>query len=140
MIPLHEDTVMKNVAIACALLMLFAASASAGDLAVSKSALSSMGLGSMQEMSDAEGTAVRGKGVSAAVWGGSQASFGGQFSQNFYEAGAQWHGPVGAQAQGGSLSFAAEFAVEFWADPTGFQLGVQAAGGIAGGGAFAQAM
>lgn len=130
---------MKNVAIACAVLMLFAASASAGDLAVSKSALSSMGLGGMQEMSDAEGTAVRGKGVFASVWGGSQASFGGQLSQNFYDAGASWKGPIGAQAVGGSVSIASEFVVDFWADPTGFQLGVQAAGGIAGGASFAWA-
>jgi hypothetical protein len=130
---------MKSFAIACSLLMLFAATASAADLAVSKSTLGSMGLTSMDEMSDSEGLAVRGKGVSAAVWGGSQAAFGDSFSQNFYEAGATWHGPVGATANGGSLSFAAEFAVEFWADPTGFTLGVAAVGAISGGGAHASA-
>lgn len=129
---------MKSFAIAFSLMMVCAATASAGD-AVSKSALGSMGLGGMQEMSDADGMAVRGKGVSAAVWGGSQAQFNSQFSQNFYEAAAEWHGPVGAHAAGGSLSFALEVQAEFWADPTGFQLGVAAVGGIAGGGATAWA-
>jgi hypothetical protein len=130
---------MKSFAIACSVLMLFAATTSAADLAVSKSTLGSMGLASMAQMSDSDGLAVRGKGVSASVWGGSQAQFDGQFSQNFYEAAAQWQGPVGAHAQGGSLSFAADFQVEFLADPTGFSLGVAAIGGIAGGGAFASA-
>lgn len=130
---------MKSFAIACAILMASAVAASAGELAVTKSTLGSMGLGSMQSMSDTEGQAVRGKGVSAAVWGGSQAAFGNQFSQNFYESGASWHGPVGASAHGGSMSIAAEFQAEFWADPTGFQLGVQAVGGIAGGSAWASA-
>jgi hypothetical protein len=134
---------MKNVAMVCCVLMLFAATASAGDLAVSKSTLGSMGLSGMQDISDTDGLAVRGKGVSAAVWGGSQASwFGGgtQLSENFYEAGASWLGPVGASAAGGSLSFAGEIEILFAADPTGFALQVHAAGGISGGGAFAVAM
>jgi hypothetical protein len=116
--------------------MLFAATASAGDLAVSKSTLGSMGLASMQTMSDNDGLAVRGKGTFANVWGGSSATFLGQHAENFYEAGATWHGaPSGAL--GSSLSFAAVIEVEFWADPTGFTLGVHAAGGIAGGNASA---
>ena len=61
---------MKNFAFACAAVMLFAATAKAGDLAVSKSTLGSMGLGSMQQMSDNDGLAVRGKGTQASVWGG----------------------------------------------------------------------
>jgi hypothetical protein len=130
---------MRNVVIACCVLMLFAATASAGELAVSKSTLGSMGLSSMQVISDADGLAVRGKGTSAAVWGGSQAQIDGQFSQNFYQAAAQWHGAP-SSAVGGSLSFAAKFQVEFWADPTGFTLGVAIQGGISGGGAFAAAM
>ncbi|MEX0677272.1 MAG: hypothetical protein WD063_09365 [Pirellulales bacterium] len=135
---------MKNFAIACAVLMLFAATASAGDLAVSKSTLGSMGLSSMQLMSDTDGMAVRGMGVTAAVWGGSQANWfsanGSQHATNNYEAGASWLGPVGASAQGQSLSFAGQIEILYAADPTGFALQVYAAGGIAGGGASASAM
>ena len=109
---------MKSVAITC-VLMLFAATAMAGDLAVSKSTLGDMGLAGMQQLSDQDGMAVRGKGVSAAVWGGSEANwaqvafdahgkphFGPiSTSNNNYEAAASWLGPVGADAAGGSLSF-----------------------------------
>ena len=135
---------MRNVAIVCAVLMLFAATASAGDLAVSKSTLDSMGLSGMQEMSDTDGMAVRGKGVFAEVWGGSQANWfsgnGQQSSSNHYAAGASWLGPVGASASGGSLSFAGQIEVLFAADPTGFALQIHAAGGVAGGSAWATAM
>jgi hypothetical protein len=102
-----------------------------------------MGLGGMQLMSDNEGLAVRGKAVSAAVWGGSHVkwinppAFG--ESENNYEAAASWLGPVGANAAGGSLSFAGQIEVLFAADPTGFALQVQAAAVVAGGGAFAVA-
>ena len=134
---------MKNVVIACFVLMLFAATASAADLAVSNSTLGNMGLGSMQVMSDTDGLAVRGKGVSAAVWGGSDATWWGfqaqAHSQNNYQAGAEWHGPIGAHANGDSLSFAGEVAVLFWADPTGFALNVQVGAAIAGGSASASA-
>ena len=129
---------MKSFAIACSVLMLFAATASAADLAVSKSTLGSMGLSSMEQMSDEDGMAVRGKGTFANVWGGSQASFGNQFSTNNYEAGAQWLGK-NSHANGGSLSYALEVEVLFAADPTGFALQVHAIGGIAGGSAFASA-
>ena len=112
---------MRSFAIACAVLMLFAATASAGELAVSKSTLGSMGLSSMQLMSDNDGLAVRGKGTFAGVWGGSQANFGGQHSANYYEAGAQWLGK-GSAAGGNSLSFAGEIQILFAADPTGFAL------------------
>jgi hypothetical protein len=132
---------MRTLAIVCAVLMLCAATASAGDLAVSKSTLGSMGLGSMQQISDNEGMAVRGKGVSAAVWGGSVANFsGGQHAENFYQAGASWLGPVGASASGNSFSFAGQVEVLFAADPTGFALQVHAAAGFAGGSASATAM
>lgn len=123
--------------------MLFAATASAADLAVSNSTLGNMGLGSMQVMSDTDGLAVRGKGVSVAVWGSSQASwFGGQaqaHSDNSYQAGASWLGPIGAHANGSSLSFAGQVGVTFWADPTGFMLQVQVGAAIAGGSASASA-
>ena len=130
---------MRNFAIACAVLTLFAATASAGELAVSNSTLGSMGLGSMQPMSDTDGLAVRGKGVFAGVWGGSQAQFGYSSSANNYEAGASWLGPVGAHANGDSLSFAADIQILFAADPTGFALQVGVAGSIAGGSANAHA-
>jgi hypothetical protein len=124
---------MKNVAIACAALLLFAATAKAGDLAVSKSTLGSMGLGSMQTLSDNEGATVRGKGTFAGVWGGSTANwFGGQTSSNNYEAGASWIGKNSA-AIGGSLSFAGKAQVQYLQDPTGAQLSVVVQAGFAGG-------
>jgi hypothetical protein len=132
---------MKTLAFVCAAVMLLAATASAGDLAVSKSTLNRMGLGDMQTMSDRDGSTVRGQGVSAAVWGGSQANwFGGQHAENHYAAGALWLGPVGASASGNSFSFAGKVEVLFAADPTGFALLVHAAAGFAGGSASATAM
>jgi hypothetical protein len=53
---------MKTLVIVCTVVMLFAATASAGDLAISKASLGSMGLGTMQSLSDSDGMAVRGKG------------------------------------------------------------------------------
>lgn len=143
---------MKNVSIAGIALMLFAATAAASDKAVSKSTLSSMGLATMQQMTDSDGLAVRGKGTFAGVWGGSHAQWaittggggpwgGGQTtvvgeSENNYEAGASWLGKNSA-AGGNSLSFAGKVEILFAADPTGFALQVHAAGGIAGGSASA---
>jgi hypothetical protein len=147
---------MKNVAIASMALVLFAATAAAGDLAVSKSTLSSMGLQTMQQMTDSDGLAVRGKGTFAGVWGGSQATWAitipgsgsGHWnstpdqtiligaSENNYEAGASWLGKSSA-AGGSSLSFAGTVEVLFAADPTGFALQAHVAAGIAGGGASA---
>jgi hypothetical protein len=135
---------MKSFAMASVVLLLFAATASAGDLAVSQSALGSMGLGGMQVLSDDEGLAVRGKGTFAGVWGGSQASFHGQFSENHYEAGAQWIGK-GSSAGGNSLSFAGKVEILFAAEVAGpplyfaAALQVHAVGGIAGGSANAWA-
>lgn len=129
---------MKNIAIACAALMLFAATASAGEK-VSKSTLSSMGLSGMQEMSDSDGLAVRGKGTFAGVWGGSTANwYGGQSSVNNYEAGAQWLGKSSG-AVGGSFSFAGKTSIQAAADPTGFAIQVSIYGGFAGGAAGAYA-
>jgi hypothetical protein len=124
--------------------MLFAATASAADLAVSKSTLGSMGLGGMQVLSDDDGLAVRGKGTFASVWGGSQAKFGNQFSENYYEAGAQWLGK-GSSAGGKSLSFAGEVEILFQAEASTLgpyaaaTLQIHAIGGISGGGASAWA-
>jgi hypothetical protein len=54
---------MKSAAIATALLVLLAATAAAGEMAVSKATLAEMGLGPMQPLSDHDGLAVRGKGI-----------------------------------------------------------------------------
>lgn len=54
---------MRILAIAGAVLMLFVAGASAGDLQVASSTLENMGLGGMQPLSDADGQAVRGQGL-----------------------------------------------------------------------------
>ncbi len=54
---------MKSFAIASAVIMLCAASARAGDLAVADSTLENMGLGQMQQLSDADGRQVRGQGL-----------------------------------------------------------------------------
>jgi hypothetical protein len=136
---------MRSFAFACAAIMLFAATASAADLAVSKSTLGSMGLGSMQILSDDDGQAVRGKGTFANVWGGSQANWhGGQSSTNAYEAGAAWLGK-GSSAGGNSLSFAGKVEINFAAEaafPPPYAaavLQIHAAGGISGGGANAWA-
>ena len=66
---------MKTFAIACAAVLLFAATASAGDLAVSQSTLDTMGLGGMQQMSDEEGLDVRGKGLVDDWFGGVMSYF-----------------------------------------------------------------
>jgi hypothetical protein len=135
----REDTTMKKFALACAAVVLFAAAAQAGEKAIAKSTLGSMGLGSMQVMSDNDGLAVRGKGTSAAVWGGSIAAWhGGQQSANNYEAAAAWIGK-NSVAVGGSLSFAGKVEVLFAQDPTGSQLQVSAQAGVSGGAAFAAA-
>jgi hypothetical protein len=54
---------MKSFAMASALLLFLAATASAGDLAVSESTLKGMGLAGMQQLSDEDGLAVRGMGL-----------------------------------------------------------------------------
>src|SRR5262245_9127130 len=109
----REGIHMRSVAMACVGLMLLASMASAGERAVSKSTLHNMGLGGMKQLSDDAGLAVRGKGTSAHVWGGSTANWtiggggggGGspwgwnttpagptQTATNNYEAAASWIG------------------------------------------------
>jgi hypothetical protein len=126
---------MKNVLIASALLVLFASMASAAE-PISKSTLGSMGLGSMQTLSDNDGLAIRGKGTFAGVAGGSTALYNGSSSANNYEAGAQWVGKS-SFAKGSSLSFAGVIQATYVQDPTGSALNVSVIGGIAGGGAKA---
>jgi hypothetical protein len=103
---------MKTLVTACAAALIFSgiltSAASANDLAVSKSTLDSMGLRAMQEMSPADGLAVRGQGTGAGVWGGSVATWGGQTSSNFYSAGSSWLGQP-SSAGGSSFSFGGNF-------------------------------
>lgn len=75
---------MKKFACVAAVLFLGLASfASAGE--IKKSTLSSMGLGSMQTLSDSEGSTVRGQGV-AIVFGVSRSNVLGQSGTNGYAA------------------------------------------------------
>jgi hypothetical protein len=121
---------MKNVGIVCAALVvaLMVSSASAAD-AVSKSTLASMGLSSMQVMSDNDGLAVRGKGTSASVWGQGTADYLGQTSTNGYRASSShWSGP--SSAGGNNLSVAGTVKVRFSSDSG---LYIRANLGVAGG-------
>jgi hypothetical protein len=128
---------MKNVLIAsCALVLVtLAATASAGE-AISLATLGDMGLGGMQQLSDNDGMAVRGKGTAAAVWGSSTALFQGSTANNNYEAAATWQGKF-SLAKGESLSFAGVVEASFAQDPTGSALSVHVLGAIAGGSAHA---
>jgi hypothetical protein len=98
---------MKNVRILCAAVVLLAgmaASVSAAEL--SKSTLSSMGLGRMQLISDNDGLAIRGKGATAIVFGDSVARAGGSHSSNGYLA-ISSHNHSSAFAVGASAAIAA---------------------------------
>ncbi len=105
---------MKKYAIACAALVVVASmavSAKAAD-AVSKSTLSSMGFGSMQQISDTDGLAIRGKGTVASVWGESTANYRGQTSTNGYSATASWANAP-SSAHGSNLSVAGTVKVNY---------------------------
>jgi hypothetical protein len=88
----------------------FVAVASAAD--VSKSTLNGMGFGNMQQMSDSDGLAIRGKGTSASVWGESTANYRGQTSTNGYSAAAS-HQHSAASAQGKNLSAAGTLKIQY---------------------------
>ena len=95
---------LRIVTAATVVLAALAVSASAGE--VSKSTLHSMGFGSMQQLSDVDGLAVRGKGTSASVWGQGTANFfGGNTSTNGYLAAADHH-HGSSTAAGGNISAA----------------------------------
>ncbi len=98
---------MKTFAIAFALLMLSAATASAGDVAVSPATLDSMGLASMQHMSDSDGLTVRGTGPFENLFGGSVPSLlGNSMSSMANMVGNGLGGlPVGDQIIGGFAPF-----------------------------------
>jgi hypothetical protein len=122
---------MKKFAIACAALVVVASmavSASAAD-AISKSTLSSMGFSSMQQISDTDGLAIRGKGTSASVWGESTATYRGQTSTNGYSATAS-HKHGSSSAAGANLSVAGTVHVSY-NQVNG--LSVRASVGVAGG-------
>jgi hypothetical protein len=119
---------MKTAVLACAALVMMVASASAAERTISKSTLSSMGLGSMQLMSDSDGLAIRGKGTSASVWGEGTANYLGQTSTNGYRASSSHHSSS-SSAQGANFSFAGT--VKINSNTTG--LSVRANLGVAGG-------
>jgi hypothetical protein len=100
---------MRTLAIACACVLLVGTTASAGDVAVSKSTLDSMGLGTMQPLPDQAGALVRGKFTAAGVWGGSIANWNGQSASNSYFASSSWLGSNGSSAFGNSVSFGSNF-------------------------------
>jgi hypothetical protein len=122
-----------NVRIICAatvVLTSMVALASANE--VSKSTLSGMGLGSMQQLSDNDGLAIRGKGTSASVWGEGTANYQGQTSTNGYQAASSHHkGP--SSAEGKNVSFAGLARVKFTSNSDGSSLTVRANLGVAGG-------
>lgn len=121
---------MKKFAIACAALVVVASmavSAKAAD-AVSKSTLSSMGFSSMQQISDTDGLAIRGKGTSAKVWGEGTANYLGQTSTNGYFAKSK-HNNGPSSAHGANLSVAGVVNVKY--NQNGLK--VQASLGVAGG-------
>ena len=71
---------LRILTAATVVLVSFAALASAAD--VSKSTLIGMGFGNMQQMSDTDGLAIRGKGTSASVWGESNVAYRGHTAVN----------------------------------------------------------
>lgn len=99
---------MKSFAIASVVVLLSAASALAGDRAVSKSTLEGMGLGSMQQLSDQDGMAVRGKGAfdlsafGLGAFSPRTSAFGGSSLSNHFSAGDLWFG--GAPSGGNNPS------------------------------------
>ena len=125
---------LRVLCAATVVLSAIAASASAGE--VSKSTLSSMGLGQMQQLSDNDGLAVRGMGLStsASVWGAGTANYLGQTSTNGYTASATNH-HGSSNAAGGNVSFGG--VIHGFANNNGFA--VHGIVGIAGGTSFATA-
>jgi hypothetical protein len=101
---------LRILTAATVVLASFAAVASAAD--VSKSTLNGMGFGNMQQLSDTDGLAIRGKGTTASVWGESTANYGGQTSTNGYSATASHHHSA-ASAQGKNVSFAGTVKLQY---------------------------
>ena len=114
--------------LSAAVVALTALVASASAAEVSKSTLVGMGLGSMQQLSDNDGLAIRGMGTSAAVWGQGTANYEGQTSTNGYEAAAS-HRKGYSSAEGKNVSFAGIVKVKYNSDG----LRIKATLGVAGG-------
>lgn len=130
-----RDITMKNLGIVCAAFVIAAAaSASAADRAVSKATLNSMGLGNMQQLSDSDGLAIRGKGTSSLVWGSGTANFLGQTSTNGYLTSSS-HNIGGSSAIGGNNSYGGLS----WGQNNGPFGSSGFLHGVAGGGSFGNA-
>ena len=117
---------LRILTAATVVLASFAALASAAD--VSKSTLIGMGFGNMQQMSDTDGLAIRGKGTSASVWGESNVAYRGQTAVNGYAAAADHHHSA-SSAEGKNLSVGGTAKVHFNSNG----LSVRANLGVAGG-------
>src|SRR5262249_2240062 len=106
----QETTTMSLRIVTAAMVVLCATAAFASAGEISNAKLSGMGLSGMQQLSDVEGLAIRGKGTHAAVWGASTATYDGPYnnsatSSNGYVAGASHH-HGSSSANGANLSFA----------------------------------
>ena len=117
---------LRILTAATVVLASFAALASAAD--VSKSTLNGMGFGNMQQMSDTDGLAIRGKGTSASVWGESNVAYRGQTAVNGYAADASHHHSA-SSAEGKNLSFGGTTKIHYNSNG----LSVRANLGVAGG-------
>jgi hypothetical protein len=93
---------MRTLIASLAVALMMAGSAYAEDGAVSKDTLASFGLGGMQQMTDAQGTQVRGKFV--AVWGNSHSSLFGTTSNNGYWGGGNFQAAAGNSFAQSNLS------------------------------------
>jgi hypothetical protein len=126
---------MRSLLMVCAVvcLALVASVASAAPGQVSDSTLAAFGLGGMQQMTDVQGTQVRGMGFAVVGGIGTANAPGGQTETTWYAAGAAHPGPV--VAAGANVSVAASGIGVF--TPIG-NVGV-VVGGVALGGSVAYA-
>jgi hypothetical protein len=85
---------MKTFAIASLAVLLSATTAWAGDFAVSKSTLDTMGLGRMHQLSDHDGLAIRGKGPFDLLGGGGGSSLFSSFPTGAGPRGPSFGGPT----------------------------------------------
>ena len=96
---------MKSFAVACvATVFIIGSIGSVSGREISKSTLGSMGLNTMQQLSDNDGLAIRGKGTSASVWGSGVANFHGGTTQSSGYAAAVAHNYGSSTASGGDFN------------------------------------
>jgi hypothetical protein len=119
---------MRSFAIAGAVLMLFTTTATAGDLSVSGSTLDSMGLGTMQQLSDIDGLQVRGQGLGDMFLGPALGGLDGAINEALIGAGAGDLFPHGLNVGDMVLGELPDF------DLPGFGGGLGGGGGFPGGG------